>query len=248
MDESDYGPQKPLIGALLLATDLTTEGDIRALIPASVTVCATRVPFENPTAPAQLARTLPHLGPAAGLVVPGVPLSSLYFSCTSATVVLGEDAVADAIATERPGVRLVTPIMAAKRAFRALGVRRIAVMTPYVAETALAIVNHLEGSGFEVLNAHGLDIADDRDMARLKRGAIVQAAQDAMVEGAEALFISCTAMPAATFAPEIEARIGCPVVTSNLAGLWMAMRLAGVETRMPEKGRLMDTLLDMEIA
>lgn len=246
MDQFDFAPPSPVIGTLLLATDLTTENDIRALLPSSVTVCATRVPFENPTAPEQLARTLPHLGDAARLIVPGVPLAALYFSCTSATVVLGEETVARAIGSGRPGVSIVTPIMAAKRAFRALGTQRIAVMTPYLADTALEVVNHLEANGLEVLNARGLGIADDRDMARLERGSIVDAAEAAMVAGAQALFISCTAMPAATFVPEIEARIGRPVVTSNLAGLWMSMRLAGVMERMPEKGRLMDTLLAPE--
>ncbi|WP_274425463.1 aspartate racemase/maleate isomerase family protein [Chelativorans sp. YIM 93263] len=248
MDQLNYGAQCPVIGALLLATDLTTERDIRALVPDSVAVCATRVPFENPTAPEQLVRTLPHLGDAARLIVPGVPLSALYFSCTSATIVLGEDKVAEAIGAGCPDVEVVTPIKAAKRAFRALGTRRIAVMTPYVSETATEVVNHLEANGLDVLNAHGLGIADDRDMARLERRSIVDAAAAAMVPGAEALFVSCTAMPAATFAPEIEERIGCPVVTSNLAGLWMSMRLAGIDERMPEKGRLMDTLLATEIA
>lgn len=243
MDQFNFAPPSPVIGALLLATDLTTENDIRALLPSSVTLCATRVPFENPTAPEQLVRTLPHLGDAARLVAPGVPLAALYFSCTSATVVLGEEAVAEAIGSGRPDVKIVTPIMAAKKAFRALGARRIAVMTPYLADTALEVVNHLESNGLEVLNAHGLGIADDRDMARLERSSVIEAAEAAMVAGAEALFISCTAMPAAAFAPEIEARIGCPVVTSNLAGLWMSMRLAGVTEPMPHKGQLMETKL-----
>lgn len=248
MDQKFFDAGRPVIGTILLATDLVTENDIRAIMPPKVTVCATRVPFENPTSPEQLRRTLPHLGEAARWVVPGVPLSALYFSCTSATVVLGEDKVAAAIAEGRPGIAPITPIMAAKRAFRALGARRIAVMTPYIADTATAIVNHLDGHGFEIVNAHGLDMEDDRDMARLDPRLIIEAAEDAMVAGAEALFISCTALPAATLAPEIERRIGCPVVTSNLAGLWMAMRRAGVDDSLPEKGRLLTCPLPPALA
>ncbi|KFB10783.1 maleate cis-trans isomerase family protein [Nitratireductor basaltis] len=241
-------PTKPVIGTILLATDLVTENDIRAIVPPHVTVCATRVPFENPTSPEQLRRTLPHLGEAARWLVPGVELGALYFSCTSATVVLGEDNVARAIGETRPEVKPVTPIMAAKRAFRALGAKKIAVMTPYIASTAKAIVDHLEEHGFEVLNAHGLNMEDDRDMARLPAEPIIEAAEIAMVEGAEALFISCTALPAATLVPEIERRIGIPVVTSNLAGLWMSMRRAGVTDRLGEKGKLLDLDLPEDAA
>lgn len=248
MDKLDLIPQVPVVGALLLATDLVTENDARGLVPSPVLVCANRVPFENPTSPGNLRRTLPHLGDAARLLVPGVPLSAIYFSCTSATIVLGEDTVAEAIGAGRPDIPIVTPIMAAKRAFRAFGARRIAVMTPYTADTATEIISHLEASGFEVINAHGLGIADDRDMARLNPRAIVEACATAMVPDAEALFVSCTALPAALLVPEIERRTGCPTVTSNLAGLWMATRLAGIDAPMPQKGRLMELPLPPAIA
>lgn len=228
----------PVIGAILLATDLTTERDIRALVPETTAVCATRVAFENPTRREKLIQTLPHLAGAASLLVPGVDLAALYFSCTSATISLGETVVRQAIHEARPGVPVVTPLAAAQRAFASFGARRIAVMTPYVSETAQLIVNHLEDGGIEVVNALALEIEDDRDMARMAPEAIIEAAVAAMHPQAEALFISCTALPAARLAPQIEARAGCPVVTSNLAGLWLAQRLAGEPVRQ-DRGLLM---------
>jgi maleate isomerase len=38
--------------------------------------------------------------------------------------------------------------------------------------------------------------------------------------------------------PELEARIGKPVISSNFAMAWHALRLAGVEDREPHLGRL----------
>lgn len=229
----------PLIGAILLATDMVTERDMRALLPPSALTCTTRIPFENPTTPDNLRKTLPHLGVAASLLVPGGNLSAIYFSCTSATVTLGEAVVHDAIHAQRPGVEIVTPLAAAKRAFAALETKRLSVFTPYVAQTAKVVIDHLSDSGFQIISTLGLDMEDDRDMATLPAQTIVDAAISATAPDAEAVFISCTALPAATLVPQIEAAIGRPVVTSNLAGLWYAARVAGIFRPNCALGRLM---------
>jgi maleate isomerase len=235
--ERDIGV--PVIGAILLATDLTTERDIRALVPIDIPVCVTRIPFENPTVPANLKNTLPHLSAAAALLVPGAKLSALYFSCTSASTTLGEEAVNAAISQTCPGVTVVTPIGAAKQALRAIDASRIAVMTPYVAETTQVIVDHFAANGFDVTGQFAMEYEDDRDMAVIDPEDILNAARMSIAPGAEAVFISCTALPAARIVPYLEKELGLPVVTSNLAGIWLSLRLAGWAAPRPELGVLM---------
>jgi len=72
------------------------------------------------------------------------------------------------------------------------------------------------------------------DMASL-RGAVERLAQNPDVE---AVFVSCTSLRIAELVPELEARIGKPVISSNFAMAWHALRLAGVEDREPARGRL----------
>jgi maleate isomerase len=217
-----------VVGVVVLDTDLTTERDIRLLAPRDATICVARAPYANPTTPENLRATLPGLGVAAASIVPGVPLAALYFACTSAAIVLGHGAVAAAFAEARPDVPVVTPADAAERALGALGARRVGLVTPYLPETAASVEAHFSARGFEVVASVALGIADDREMARLAPGAIVAAARRAAVPGAEAVFISCTALPATELAADIEAAVGRPVVTSNLAGLWRAFGLAGL--------------------
>ncbi|WP_164730510.1 aspartate/glutamate racemase family protein [Pelagibacterium montanilacus] len=236
----------PLYGAILLASDMTTERDMRALMPAALGSVTTRVPFSNPTTPENLRAILPHLSKAAGLLVPGTDLPAIYFSCTSATVVLGYEVVRAAIGEHRPGVPVVTPLACALEAYALLGADRIAVMSPYVPETTRVVVDHFEASGLEVTNMVSLDIPDDRDMARMADDDIVEACARAVNDRAQALFVSCTALPAARLAPRIEARIGRPVVTSNLAGLWKVRALAGCAPS-PELGTLMGLPLNARI-
>jgi maleate isomerase len=229
----------PVLGAVVLATDLTTERDIRALVPAEAAFCAARVPFENPTTPERLRAVLPHLAEAAALIAPGEPLAALYFACTSAGAVLGAGPVEAALAAARPGVPVVTPLGAAQAAFAALGVRRVAVLTPYLPQTAAVVVDDLAARGLEIVATLAMGHADDRDMARLPADAILAAARTAMAPEAEALFVSCTALPAATLVPRIEAALGRPVVTSNLAGLWACLGHAGLAPP-AGRGRLLD--------
>ena len=55
---------------------------------------------------------------------------------------------------------------------------------------------------------------------------------------ADAVFISCTALRTADVIEDIEAALGKPIVTSNQALAWHALRLMGYEDSVPGLGRL----------
>ena len=231
----------PRLGLILLATDLTTERNAARLIgPDEAGLHATRVAFANPTTPENLRRMGPRLGEAAALIVPDERLAAVLFSCSSASVAIGEAAVREAIAAGRPGVPVVTPTDAAREALEALGARRIALLTPYLPETSATVAAHFEGLGFDLVRSHCMGLADDREMARIPETAILAAACEADHPEAEALFISCTAFPALAVAGRIEAALGKPVVTSNQASLWQLRQLAGLAGPIRGYGRLFD--------
>jgi maleate isomerase len=214
-------------GMIALATDLTSERDAaRVFDPRRAALHVARVAFENPTTPENLARMAPRLAQAAALLVPGEPLAAICYSCTAASVVIGDAAVATAIGQGRPDVPVVTPAAAACRALGTLGARRIALLTPYLAETTQPMIGYLEAAGFEVVRAICMGLADDRDIARVDPAAIVSAARQANAAEADAIFVSCTALPVLGLIGQIEAALGKPVVTSNQASL-REMLLAG---------------------
>lgn len=213
-----FRPAIPRLGLILLATDMTTERDVARSIPGEIAaVHSTRVAYANPTTPENLRRMLGHLGEAAALILPGERLAAICYACTAATAVLGEAAVEAAIRSGRPDVPVITPLGAAVRGLAARGVRRIAILTPYLAETALPVANFFAEAGFEVVRATCLGMEDDRRMAAVDDATILAAARAADHPGAEALFISCTALPAMALVDRAEAAIGKPVLTSNLA-------------------------------
>ena len=71
----------------------------------------------------------------------------LAYGCTSASAVLGEAAVFSQLASRDPRAIPTTPATAAVAAFRALGTRKLGLVTPYVGEVNTALVRFFEEQG-----------------------------------------------------------------------------------------------------
>ena len=236
----DARPLEKRVGLIILATDHTSEVDFARMVASGrIGVYVARIPYANPTTPQNLRGMQPALSAGAALILPDEPLDAICYSCTSASVVIGDAEVEAAIASAKPGVPVVTPPKAAVRGLRAFGARRISVLTPYTVETSRPMADYFVGHGFDIASFTCLGFEDDREMARIAPSALVDLARDATHPDAEALFVSCTALRSALVAAQIEKALGRPVVTSNQASAWNCLRLCGDETVHPEWGRLM---------
>jgi len=227
------------VGLIALATDHTSEADFARLVAGpDVGVFATRIEYANPVTPENLRAMQPRLAQAAALILPDEDLDVVCFSCNSASAVIGDEAVAAAIRSGKPGVPVVTPAAAGADGLRLLGAKRIAILTPYSPETTAPVASYFERRGFEVSHVSCLGLEDDREMARISRASLVEAASAAMPGDADALFISCTALRSASVVTEIEARTGRPVVTSNQASAWACLNHCGTFRPRSDAGRL----------
>lgn len=236
----DSRPLKKRIGLVILATDHTTEPDFARMVASEdIGIYVSRIHYANPTTPENLRAMQPSLTTGAGLILPGEPLDAVMYSCTSASVVIGDDEVTSAIRKAKPGANVVTPTAAAVLGLKAFGARNISVLTPYTIETSRPMADYFAGLGFGIDRFTCLGMTDDREMARVALSDIVAFAKEAFDPKSDALFISCTAFRAASVAAEIEQAIGKPVVTSNLATAWQCLRLCGDQSSRPELGRLM---------
>jgi maleate isomerase len=236
----DDRPVAKRVGLVVLATDHTTEPDFRRMVASDeIAIYTARIAYANPTTPENLRRMQPRLADGAALILPEESLDAICYSCTSASVVIGDDVVEAAIRQAKPDVPVVTPPLAAVQALKAFGARRISVLTPYTVETSTPLTGYFAAHGIEVANLACFGLEDDRVMARVTHQSIVAAAVEATAPDADALFISCTALRAAGVAAQIEDAIGRPVVTSNLATAWACLRHCGMVEARPELGRLM---------
>jgi len=144
----------------------------------------------------------------------------------------------------RCGIAAVTTAAAIVTALESLGARRIAVATPYHDALNAHEVEFLEGCGLEVLAIRGLRIgaggpAEYIRIAETPLARVAEHARAAMTADAEALVISCTDFPTLPIIPDLEAELGVPVISSNTATLWAALREAGIGDRVEGAGRLL---------
>jgi len=236
----DERPLEKRVGLIILATDHTSEVDFQRMVASErIGVYATRIPYANPVTPENLRAMQPSLTAGAALILPDEPLDVVMYSCTSASVVIGDAEIEAAVKAAKPTAAVVTPTAAAVSGLKAFGAKRISVLTPYTLETSRSMAGYFLGLGFDIARFTCLGLTDDREMARISPDEIVAFAKEATAPDSDALFISCTAVRAAGVAARIEAAIGKPVVTSNLATAWACLRLCGDEAARPELGRLM---------
>ncbi|GLS30983.1 maleate isomerase [Mesorhizobium albiziae] len=238
--ELDARPLQKRVGLVILATDHTTEPDFCRMVASDrIGTYVARVDYANPTTPENLYRMQPALAAAAALILPGEELDALCYSCTSASVVIGDAEIERALHKTKPGVPVVTPTAAVSAGLRTLAARRISVLTPYTVETSRPMADYFIGQGFDIDRFTCLGFDDDREMARIKPQALVELARVATAPQSAALFVSCTALRAASVVPQMEAATGRPVVSSNLATAWMCLHLCGETAGRPHLGRLM---------
>ena len=253
------------IGLVVLENDQTVEAELRGLWPDGVTAFVTRIPMEDQVTPETLLAMEERIPAAAGLLPSTFGFDAIGYGCTSAATLIGEDGVDAAIRRAHPEVPNTNPMAAAVAAMGALGAVRIGVVTPYSAEVTAGIVGHLTRKGLAVAVVGSFLEESDSVVARITEesvaAAVIQlvASDQARAEpvretgavrtgggagGLDAVFVSCTSLRALGIVEDLEADLGIPVVSSNLAFGWHLLRLAGVEDAIPGLGRLYRLALD----
>ncbi len=228
------------LGFLGLATDRASLLDFRAFLDGvdGVEVHATRIPFAPVASPETLACLISDVAAGTETLLPGQPLGSISFSCTSGTVAVGEKRLCAEIARVRPGVPVVTPIGAAIDGLRLLGCSRLSLLTPYLMSTTHMVAEHFEEAGFSLDHVATFDLDGDPEMNRVDPDRIASAARDVFDPHSDGLFISCTGWLTNAIVQPLEDALGVPVVTSNHALAWGALRSAGADQTLPGRGRL----------
>jgi len=171
----------------------------------------------------------------------------IVYACTASTIVRGREYDLELMdrLTEATGATCITATESVLRAVSALGIRSLAVASPYTQQLGDREVAFLEANGIAVDGHAHLGIAGGFDLAAPSQDAIHELARrawaDATLQGStpDGLFIGCYNLGSHLVIDELERELGVPVLTSTQAGLWHALRLAGVTEPVPGYGRLL---------
>ena len=167
----------------------------------------------------------------------------IAFGCTGGSFLNGpgyDKVISEKISTAAGGVKTIAAAGAVSDALNELGVRKIAVCTPYPEELNERLRSFYTAAGFHIVSFAYEDGGIPQDSSVQARQTALRMALGVDSPEAEAIFISCTAFEGAGESIDlIEDLTGKPVVTSNQATLWACLSALGVSKHVPGAGRLM---------
>lgn len=237
-----YG-RRGRIGLITLASDSSVLPEYARVMPDGVAVYAAPIVLpRGEVNAAALAEMLEgdQLERAAELLI-WTDVDIIVFACTTGSLVhgIGWDREVAARIAGASGRAATTTTTAVLGALQAVGATSLAVGTPYIEELNAIERQFLEESGYAVASIAGLGCATDAEIGRLEPEDAVSLVERVNTPEADAVFISCTNFHCLPAIASLERRLGKPVVTSNLAGAWAALRQIGVDDPIPGYGELL---------
>jgi len=219
------------IGLIVPPNNTVNENEWASAMPDGVVFHATRMPL-NPlarspqdmeTLRADLHRTTAMLAEAE--------INVVVFGCTAPSAV-SPRAEMEAFMTTASGLPSVTAGAAVVDALVALGAGSVALMSPF----SQALTEHerdfLVREGIDVTAVHGLghgtyEPGKRLEIHRIPPAQVLEHVDWMDIGDADAVLLSGTNLVTFSVIAEMEKRLGKPVVTSNQATLWSAMRKIG---------------------
>ena len=231
------------IGMIVPRTNSIAEAELWRMAPEGVTIHTGRMVLHVDSAdPAGRQALLDDLAGATREIAQAGP-DVIAYNCTAGSLVSPLELLTDHISEvgRVPGVATGPAIVAA---LRALGVRRIALATPYHEPVNRHEIAFFAEHGIETVADRGLGIGaggpdEYRNLSRVPPEVAYRLARTVDRPEAEALVISCADFATLPILPRLEAELGKPVVSSNLALFWAALRAGGVHDRPAGHGRLL---------
>jgi len=233
------------LGFILMSTDLAAESDFYDIAPKDVAIHITRLKTDDHTTNETLSKHIEFMADAASRIQPDTKPDVISYSCTSGSIVIGEDKIKEEIKKGAPYAIPMTLVTGVVDALRELKVNNLVVGTPYLDEINTKEAEFLFNKGFSVLNIQGLNLTKGIEFGTVTPDYWIKFAEEINEESADAIFLSCGGIRSTEVIDQIEQRVGKPVITSNQAQMWSCLRRAGVEDNISGYGKLFNYQLNI---
>ncbi len=227
-----YGWRKRL-GLIVPSSNTTNEPEVRQQLPDGVSLYASRMYLEE--VKSTELETMADDAKRCGELLATADVDVIMYGCTTGSLVKGSgyDEKLEAELTESTGIPSVATAASIKRAFDELGLERITIVTPYEQDLNAHEREFLEEAGYDVVSISGLNIRENTKIGAQGPEIAYRQVLDEIADTnkqTDGVFISCTNYRTFEIIDQLERDCGLPVVTSNQATLWNALKTAGVST------------------
>ena len=174
-------------------------------------------------------------------------VDAILYACLVALMSVGpgehqrvEGLVAEQLATGGSEAAVRSSAGALIEALRAIGARRIALVTPYLRPLAEQVVAYIEAEGIQVHDWRALEVADNAEVGCIPGDRVMDAARSLDLQGVDALVISaCVQMPSLPLVQAAEDEFGLPVLSAATAGAYSLLRALDLTVDIPGAGSLL---------
>jgi maleate isomerase len=239
------------IGVLTPHADIGPESELRAMAPDGISIHAARVPLGVYAPGGKMDLTIaddpvsnfaePPLVDDAAELLAAAPLHAIVYGFTSSSYVRGaadDAALKNRLEARTRGIPVVIPCAAAVLALAALGVTKLALISPpwFSVELSQKGAGYFQGAGFEVV--YNGPAALPSDQRAIHPGQLYEWVRANTPRSAEAVFIGGNGCRAVGTVKALEQDLARPVLTANQVAFWQALRISGTRAPIVDYGQI----------
>jgi maleate isomerase len=176
----------------------------------------------------------------ASVRIASVEPSVIVYGCTSGSFLGDKDAENREIIENNTSTKAMTVTEAVLAGIKILKLKKICMASPYPPEIErmekIFIENKL--TGVKIMKTEGLGIIGNLPKGRLSPETAYQTAKKVNYQYCDGILISCTNWRTFEIIQKLEDEIGKPVITSNQAALWYALKICNILEPIEGLGKL----------
>jgi len=244
MDLKKIKPQfikkpNPRIGLIALASDFMIEKDFLNIIKdKNIDFFVNRIKCYNPLTSENLIKMSEEVTDVTSDILPDEKIDCVVYGCTSGTIAAGHDSIEKKIKLAKPEAKVTTPSTAAITALKKLNIKKISIFTPYPKKLNNEVVDFFKNEKFEITSNSYFDIESDIDIGKVDPDYLYDVLINMDHKDADALFVSCTALPVLSIIDKLEKKINKFVLSSNQALIWDTLEKIGKNNSINGFGKL----------
>ncbi len=221
IDPKFIGKSNPRVGLIALASDFMIEKDfINVIKDKKIDFFVNRIECYNPLTKENLIKMSNKVTDVTKDILPDQDLDCVVYGCTSGTIAAGHDKIEKKVKAAKPMAVVSTPSTAAIQALKKLNINKVSIFTPYIKKLNDDVLDYFKSEGFEVTSNSYFDIQDDYDIGKVDQDYLYEVLSKIDLKGADALFVSCTALPVLEIIDKLEKKLNTIVLSSNQALIW----------------------------
>ena len=231
--------QNPKIGLVALASDYMIEKDfIKIIKDKKIDFFVNRIECFNPLTRENLIKMSKKVTEVTSDILPGEKIDCVAYGCTSGTIAAGYDSIEKKIKKAKPEAIVTTPSTSSIKALKKLKVNKVAIFTPYTKKLNDEVLDFFKKENLEITANSYFDIESDIDIGKIDPSYLYEILSKMDLNGADALFISCTALPALSIIEMLEKKLNIAVLSSNQTLIWDTLNSINNEENTSGFGKL----------